>query len=350
MRCIRWILFATYMIIGFILTGCIVTKMVTPLENPSSQEISGNPEKNVDSHSDEPYPFEEPYDKYEEYEDDRYPFDSHYDDEYYEPDPDDSVTPPTDPSTSRPSKNEKSENKGKSDERGHLDSSQTEMESSENDYICRYADRSIRVDGRLNEACWSKAERIEDFFLLGKEKKCAPRITQAMLLWKNSHLCFAVVCKDDDVWSYTDQHDGKLWNGDVVELFIKPFVDKPVYYELEFSPNETVFDARFMDGRTGGLNASNLAWESEAIVACNVVGTPDRHEDQDICWVLEAAIPLKAFSGDGCVPANGTQWTFAVCRYDYSRTRPNPLLMMSSPGARNGFHSHEVYKPLRFVK
>lgn len=216
-------------------------------------------------------------------------------------------------------------------------------------YHCRRTTEEIHLDGRLDESAWSRAEIIETWFWLDSSRRQPTVQTRARLLWDRRYLYIAFECQDEDVWSFTDQDDGDLWNGDVVELFLKPSKGKPVYYEWEFAPNRTLFDARYPH-RTERKNPANRRWDSGAHIACRVNGTADHREDQDTGWIIEAAIPLLCFSQDVSLPREGTLWTFAVCRYDYSQRRDNPKMTLSSPGAKDGFHSSEVYKTIHFSK
>lgn len=221
--------------------------------------------------------------------------------------------------------------------------------TTEDVYRCYKATEDIHLDGRLDESAWSRAEVIKTWFWLGSNRQQATVETRAMLLWDNRYLYIAFDCRDEDVMSFTDQDDDDLWNGDVVELFLKPSKRLPVYYEWEIAPNGALFDARH-PSRSAMQDIANRRWDSGARISLRVTGTEGHPEDRDTGWVVEAAIPLFPFSRDVPLPRDGTQWTFAVCRYDYSHTRGKPRMTVSSPGAEDGFHSHEVYKTIRFTQ
>ena len=104
-------------------------------------------------------------------------------------------------------------------------------------------------------------------------------------------------------------------------LFIKPQEQKPEYFEFEFSPAGTVFDAFYTTGR-GEPHEIALLWDSGAQVGYRINPSADRRDDNDVGYTIEVAIPLSVFNDLTTAPAKGTSWKFAVCRYDYSKNLP----------------------------
>jgi len=214
-------------------------------------------------------------------------------------------------------------------------------------YPCRFASGPIAVDGRLDEPAWQNAAVIDTFYPYQPEDADSLSPTKARLLWDNDHLYLAVECGDKDVWSFSDQPDDDMWNGDVAEFFVKPSVDKPIYYEFVIAANATLYDARYPSRGAGGANRFK-GWASNANIASVIAGTEGDWRDDDQGYTVEAAIPLAAFDEAGR-PAAGDTWTFGIFRYDYSKEYEDPLLMMSIPEApSHGFHSYEGYGLLVF--
>ena len=48
------------------------------------------------------------------------------------------------------------------------------------------------------------------------------------------------------------------------------------------------------------------------------------------------------------MPAAGTTWQFAVCRYNYNQSLKNPELSSSAPLTTPGFHNYEDFNNLAF--
>ncbi|HEO71904.1 MAG TPA: hypothetical protein ENN80_11630 [Candidatus Hydrogenedentes bacterium] len=216
-------------------------------------------------------------------------------------------------------------------------------------YLCHFAAGPITVDGKLDEDAWERAEPITMFYALQPEAPTILSPTTARLLWDDARLYLSFECEDEDIWSYSNETDDELWNGDVVEFFVKPSRERLAYYEFVIAPNTTLFDGRYPSRGAGGYHRFK-GWTSSAKVATVIDGTDGDPTDIDRGYTVEFAVPLAAFS-ETPKPAAGTTWTFCVFRYDYSKAYEDPLLLMAMPEAPAwGFHCYENYLPLRFEK
>src|SRR5947209_8451983 len=95
-------------------------------------------------------------------------------------------------------------------------------------YECRWTDAPITIDGKADEEAWKNAQTITDFRLWWKQGDAQRphTATKARLLWDRDYLYFFAEMEDTDLYSFTSQHQGALWEGDVFEVFLKPAVDK----------------------------------------------------------------------------------------------------------------------------
>lgn len=213
-------------------------------------------------------------------------------------------------------------------------------------YICHQATGPITLDGILNEPAWQQAQVIDRFYLFAPKDAMNPSATSVRMLHDDDTLYVAFECEDDDVWSFTSEPDGDLWNGDVVEVFIKPDKDKLSYAEFVVSPNGVLFDA-WHASRGGGGAKRFRGWSSGAKAASSVTGTDGRWDDNDTGFRVELAIPLGAIT-DAVGQIDTRGWTFGAFRYDYSKSRDQPLLLMSlTESLKRGFHYYEGYRELR---
>ncbi|MBN1346841.1 MAG: carbohydrate-binding family 9-like protein [Phycisphaerae bacterium] len=213
-------------------------------------------------------------------------------------------------------------------------------------YTCHQATGPITIDGKLDEPAWKDAETITTFYPLDPAKTTQTTPTVFRMLWDKQNLYVAFECTDDDVWSYSNKADDELWNGDVGEFFIKPSTQKRPYYEFVTAPNGAQYDGRYSSRGAGGFNRFK-GWNAHAKIATKIDGTDGNGDDDDRGYVIEMAVPMKAFAQDG-LPADGTVWTFGAFRYDYSKSFEQPLLMMSIPESKSGFHYYEGYGKLIF--
>jgi hypothetical protein len=216
-------------------------------------------------------------------------------------------------------------------------------------YIVHRAAQAPKIDGNLNEPAWERASAITKFNLFSRVDVDQLPTTTARILWDKTHLYLGFECDDDDIWSYSEKNDDPLYLGDVVELFVKPNRDSLKYYEFVVAPNGAIYDARY-PSRGAGLSHRFGRWNSEAKIATQVKGSNDNHSDSDHGYSVEIAIPLEAFESQER-PSEGTEWSFGVFRYDYSKSYEDCLMLMSIPkaSASHGFHHYEAYGPLRFA-
>lgn len=215
-------------------------------------------------------------------------------------------------------------------------------------YVCRFAEKPIAVDGVLDDAAWSQAAEVPLRYPFDpKDKRVLVKGT-ARFMWDDKYVYVGFDFEDDDIWSFSDEPDSELWNGDVAEFFIKPRTDANHYFEFVVAPNATLFDGRYPSRGAGGYLRFK-GWSSNAIVASRIDGTDGDHTDTDKGFTIEVAIPHEAFGND--VPEDGATWTFGAFRYNYSKSFEQPMMIMSVPEVpHNGYHCYESYEPLRFAK
>jgi len=186
-------------------------------------------------------------------------------------------------------------------------------------YECQYASEEIKIDGVLNEEVWNKAENLEFFVPVTLE---SPRsITIAKLLYNDEYLYAGFKCYDDDIRATYTKRDSFTWEEDVVEIFFKTSPEKPQYYEFEFSPIKTIFDA-FIPGPECLSNVLECAkWNCEGIlIETYINGTINDTSDVDMYWSIEIAIPFASLPTlNGRSPEKNDQWIFHLARYDYSK-------------------------------
>ncbi len=214
-------------------------------------------------------------------------------------------------------------------------------------YTCLKTTGPITIDGKLDEADWKNAAVIEPGFLFRPAPNATIPSTKVRFLWDDENLYVAFECEDLDIYSFGDQPDDHLWNGDVSELFIKPSKNNHHYYEFVVAPNGTLYDAHYPSRGAGGLKRF-ISWSSNAKIATQIRGTDNNWRDDDQGYTVEMAIPKSAFKDGGILQA-GEQWTYGACRYDYGKNRERELLLMTMPESLyKGYHYYENYFPIVF--
>ncbi len=207
-------------------------------------------------------------------------------------------------------------------------------------FACRRRAGPLVIDGAADEPAWAAAQVIDSFsaaWAAGETDELTPM--QARLLWDDAALYFLADLRDDELVIATTVDDGRLWLGDVFELFFKPRAGDPGYYEFQVNPANARLDMylprRSADAYQRWRAAREFSWVTA--VQRTAVG-----------WAVEGKIPWRDFGPSGGAPRAGERWRFALCRYDYDRASP-PRLSSNAALTRPDFHRHREWPMLHFV-
>lgn len=213
---------------------------------------------------------------------------------------------------------------------------------------CRRAEGKIKLDGKITEPAWKKAQVLKNFSVYW-QKRPAKTATAARLLWDDDNLYFAAEMEDADVYALVTEANGQTWNDDVFELFFKPSNASHAYYEFQVNAANTPFEMFLPSRGSGGFNRfqklGRLGLESAVVVR----GSLNKWQDRDEGWTVEGRIPWTVFKPTGGRPKPGAVWKFSLCRYDYSKDHEAPDLSSTSPLSRPDFHYYEDFGDLTFV-
>ncbi|MBH23545.1 MAG: hypothetical protein CMH57_03580 [Myxococcales bacterium] len=216
------------------------------------------------------------------------------------------------------------------------------------------ADSPITIDGKLDDAAWKKAARTGRFGGTGGGAG-PPGNNWAKLLYDEQNLYIGLYGDDDDVWGDLTERDSDTWTQEVFEIFIDPDGDQKDYIELQITPRNTVFDARFpvklgkgSGSREEQINAAR-AWNSSMETAVDIDGTLNNPDDKDISWSVEAKIPFSDIPGGA--PKPGSSWKINLYRFDAPRKdgKPQRQVAWSWTPAYGFFHNIEHFGTLRFM-
>jgi hypothetical protein len=160
-------------------------------------------------------------------------------------------------------------------------------------------DAEPAIDGKLDDACWQKAEPVA-FRLLDGSADRPKRATVAKLLATDKTLFIAIQCAEtEQLVSRKRDRDDNVWEDDSVELFIKPGAEATrEYYHLAVNPDGSFYDDFARD---------TAAWQSQLKLA-----TAKGKEG----WTIELAIPLAELNLPKDKAAAAGPW-----RLNLTRTR-----------------------------
>ena len=124
---------------------------------------------------------------------------------------------------------------------------------------CRWADTPIVLDGSDDDPAWKHAQVIENFAQpwLGDKAPPLRGKTRAKLLWDREYLYFLGEMEDSDLYALIKEHNGKLWENDVFELFFKPAGGKPGYYEFQVNAAGATLELFFPRRGSGGYDRNS---------------------------------------------------------------------------------------------
>jgi hypothetical protein len=167
----------------------------------------------------------------------------------------------------------------------------------------------IQIDGKLQEFSWAAAPRVGRFHNIRNLAQSDTALTEAALLWDDTYLYVAFACSDAEAWATMKNRDDRIWNEEVVEVFLDPDADGRNYAELEISPNNVVVDLLIAAPRTGAVEEA-LAWDIAGLKTA--VG---RHAAG---WVVEIAIPWASLGRSGATqaPRAGDRWRVGLYRIE----------------------------------
>lgn len=208
-------------------------------------------------------------------------------------------------------------------------------------YRAARATGPVTIDGRLDEPAWRDAfEAPLVSSMTGGRVRYA---TVARLLWDDRNLYVAFECEDDEVFSRPGRKDDDpIYEDEVVELFVDPAGARRDYAEIEVSPANVVFDARFATWRSDLAVAR--AWTSGARTAVEV----HRGREGDRGWTVEMAVPLEALRGAARPPRPGDRWRMNLFRLETHNRAGVAEGQAFSPPLRGDFHALDRFGWLVF--
>ena len=152
------------------------------------------------------------------------------------------------------------------------------------------------LDGRLDEPDWGVAPTTILTEASGRpvDEKAQ---TKVHALWDDTNLYLAFECQDDGVESPFSKRDDELWTRDAVEVYLDVGADGKDYLELQVSPANQVFDAKFDTRRQPEWQKAKDFTLEGLRTAVAVRGTLNQAGDADGGYDVEIAIPWKSIPG-----------------------------------------------------
>jgi len=142
-----------------------------------------------------------------------------------------------------------------------------------------YTNTPPAIDGKLDDACWSQASRLEGFTCPGVDTP-APEVTLGLIILDEKYVYAAFICKDrtpDDISAKETRRNGDVGRDDWVVLFLDPWHKHNDFYQF------TVTAAGTQAEMIPGGSATKIEWRGDWRGAA--MRTPEGYQ-------VEMAIPL----------------------------------------------------------
>ena len=147
-------------------------------------------------------------------------------------------------------------------------------------------DRPPRIDGVLDDECWKKAAKVDDFIQEEPEKGAPPtERTVVYLAFDRRNLYIAFECftsNAEKLQASATRHDDEFFNDDHVEVMIDTFRDKRNAYIFSVNLLSTKAEWRYAGGRRERFGGKS--WD------CEWHARAKKYDDR---WVAEIAIPFS---------------------------------------------------------
>lgn len=215
-------------------------------------------------------------------------------------------------------------------------------------YDCCRTTGKMKIDGRVTDREWAAAEVCTAFGDIRGAGYAAPKyLTTLRMLWDDENLYVGAVLEEPDVRASVSRRDDIVYHDNDFEVFLNPYGDKELYYELEVNALGTVMDLLMNRPYSEG-GTYMMTWDFPGLeLAVRVDGTLNRSGDTDRGWSVEMKIPFAALSRGGQDPLGSRIWRANFSRVEWL-TKPEENWVWAPTGVVD-IHHPMRWGYLRFI-
>jgi hypothetical protein len=188
-------------------------------------------------------------------------------------------------------------------------------------YICYRTHEMMKIDGKLKEEAWTRAEWSRLFVDIEGNRQEEPRFkTRVKMLWDQSHFYIAAVLEEPHIWADLTERDAERFTDNAFNIYIDPQGDTHGYYELRINAMNTIWDMLHTKPSRDAGSKTIDSWNIQDLKSgVNLHGTLNDPNDTDSSWEIEAAIPWQALVdyADRIPPQDGDQWRVNFLRIEW---------------------------------
>lgn len=217
-------------------------------------------------------------------------------------------------------------------------------------YNCHRAHSNITIDGRLDDAAWLQAEVIGSLSDIRGEGTPVPRqATTIRMLYDDTYLYVGAALQEDYVNALVDKRDDIVWRDNDFEVFMDPYGQGKLYYELEVNALGTLLDL-MMDRPYFEVGNCFLSWNcTDLRLAVQCEGTLNDSTDLDQGWNVEMAIPFKSLEQRSDPPLNHRVWRMNFSRVEWALAQGPEENWVWSPTGLIDIHRPAQWGYVRFI-
>ncbi|MCQ2152822.1 MAG: carbohydrate-binding family 9-like protein, partial [Bacteroidales bacterium] len=216
-------------------------------------------------------------------------------------------------------------------------------------YDAQRTKEAIKIDGKLTESSWNTVKYSDDFAdIRGMDWPAPTMKTNVKMLWDNECLYIGARLEEKNITGDITGRDEIIWKNNDFEVFIDPYSDGKLYYEIENNALGTVMDL-LMDKpySEGGVFIMN--WDCKGLqLAVSYDGTLNNPKDTDKAWYVEMAIPFAALQRDFKDPRASKVWRINFSRVEWLVKGGPEENWVWSPTGKVDMHMPAKWGYLRF--
>lgn len=203
-------------------------------------------------------------------------------------------------------------------------------------------------DGGGSADNWTKTPWID---LPIQETSGVRYATKAKILYSSTGIYFLFHCMDRKITTEITRDFGPLYQGDVVEVFLRPDLSVPIYFEYELSPldYELPLLVPNIHGKFQGWAPAHYQGHRKVRHATTVIGGLKKAGEAVSEWTAEIYIPFVLLSPLVILPIKpGTRWTANLYRIDHDSGYTSWSWRKTTPGVRGSLHEFKKFGTVVF--
>lgn len=206
-------------------------------------------------------------------------------------------------------------------------------------YYCKKINEDFLPDGNLNKIIWKDIDK--DNFIGNASGSKPLQDTYFKSTWSENYLYFAFCCNDDYQFATMNDFNDRLYDEDVVEVFLDDDMDQRTYMEIEVNPLNALLHYHVLNNLNGKLF-------TYARVDKNIK-TAVSYDEKELLWNVELAIPFSEFvTAKNTPPAAGDRWGLNLYRIDTNKKGEKEYTAWS-PTLNGSYHIPERFGELVFI-